>query len=113
MMARRKNPENETEEDKKIRRVKEKIANGPSRSDKISWKRKLNNLEKLYQKISPIEDKILDLIAEKQPIFDEMQGIREEMMNECIHPFDYLTVDGKEIICKFCNKKMKWLKKEN
>ncbi len=112
-MARRKNPENETEEQRKIRKVKEKIANGPKRSEKISWNRKMRNLEALYEEIKPIEDEILELLAKKQPIFDKMQEIREEMTNECIHPFDYLVVKDDYIICKFCNKRMKWLKNES
>ncbi len=108
-MARRKNPENETAEDKRIRKIKEKIANGPKRSEKISWNRKRKNLESLYEKIRPIEDKILELISEKQPIFDEMQEIRGTMVDECIHPFDYLVVKDDHILCKFCNKKLKVL----
>lgn len=108
-MARRKNPENETTEDKQLRKIKEKIANGPKRAEKISWNRKRNNLESLYDKIRPIEDKILELVAQKQPIFDEMQEIRESMVDECIHPFDYLVVNDDHILCKFCNKKLKVL----
>ena len=106
-MGRRKNPENETAEDKRIRKIKEKIANGPKRADKISWNRKLKNLEALYEKIRPIEDEILKLLAEKQPIFDDMQAIRQEMTDNCIHPFDYLEVKDDFVICKFCNKRMK------
>ncbi len=106
-MARRKTPENETPEQKEERHIKEKIANGPTRADKVSWKRKQENLEKLYDKIRPLEEQILSLIAEKQPIFDEMQAIRETMVDECIHPYDYLVVKDGYVECKFCNRKLK------
>jgi small-conductance mechanosensitive channel len=106
-MARRKKPENETPEERQERHIKEKIANKPNRPEKVSWNRKLANLEKLYEKIQPIEEQILDLIAQKQPIYDEMQEIREEMVNECIHPYDYLVINDDHVLCKFCNKKLK------
>lgn len=106
-MARRKTPENETAEERKIRHTKEKIANGPPRAEKVSWNRKLANLEALYAKITPLEDQILDLIAQKQPIYDEMQEMRNTMVDECIHPFDYLVVKDDHILCKFCNRRMK------
>lgn len=108
-MARRKTPENETTEERKDRHRKEKIANGPKRAEKVSWNRKLANLEALYDKITPLEDQILDLIAQKQPIYDEMQEIRSTMVDECIHPFDYLVIQDDHILCKFCNRKMKVL----
>ena len=106
-MPRRKVPENESAEDKRIRLIKEKIAGGPDRSAKVAWKRKMSNLEALYDKIKPIEDKILELMASKTPILDEMQTIREEMVCECVHPFDYLVVKEDHVLCKFCDRKMK------
>jgi len=108
-MARRKTPENETADERKIRHIKEKIANGPSRTEKVSWNRKRNNLEDLHEKIQPLEEQILDLLVAKQPIFDEMQRIRNSMVDECIHPFDFLVVKEDHVLCKFCNKKLKLL----
>jgi len=49
------------------------------------------------------------LIAKKQPIYDEMQEIREVMVDECIHPFDFLEVKDDHVLCKFCNRKLKLL----
>jgi len=105
-MARRKTPDDETPEEKTIRQYKEKIANAPSRSEKVSWNRKMSNLQALHEKIVPIEEEIIALMEKKQPIFDEMQEIREVMVNECIHPFDHLEFHENHIRCKFCNKKM-------
>lgn len=107
-MPRRKVPDNETEDEKRIRLIKEKISGNADRSAKVAWKRKLSNLEALYEKVRPIEEEILTLMAKKTPILDEMQVLREEMVNECVHPFDYLIVkeDG-QVICKFCNNKLK------
>ena len=108
-MARRKTPPNETPAEKIERQLKEKVANTPTRADKVSWNRKRTNLEAFYDKIRPIEDRILDLTAQKQPIFDDMQAIREVMVDECIHPYDYLAVVDGHVMCKFCNRKLKLL----
>ena len=108
-MARKKIPENETAEEKKVRLLKEKITGGFSRAEKVSWNRKMDNLLALYEKISPIEEEIIALIAQKQPIYDEMQEIRQTMVDECIHPYDYLDVKEDHLICKFCNRKLKLL----
>lgn len=104
-MAKRKIPENETAEDQAKRKVRETIANTADRSEKTSWNRKMDNMVKLMAQIRPIEEQILDLQAEKQPIFDEIQELRALMVKECVHPYEYLVVTGeKSATCKFCNK---------
>lgn len=105
-MARRKTPSNETEQQKQERQLKEIIANGPSRSEKVSWNRKMDNMVKLMSKLSPIEEEIIALQAKKIPVFDEIQALRETMVTECIHPFEYLVINEDHILCKFCNKKL-------
>ena len=105
-MARKKKPINETIEDARIRQDLEKIANTPSRSEKTSWNRKMNNMVKLLSLLRPIEDKILELQAQKEPIFDEIQILRCVMIKECIHPEEYLLHKGDYIQCKFCEKKL-------
>ena len=105
-MARRKKPLNETEQEAEIRRQLEAVANNSSRSEKTSWNRKMNNMVKLLALLRPIEDKILELYAQKEPIFDEIQVLREVMVRECVHPYEYLIHKGNHLVCKFCNKKI-------
>ena len=105
-MARRKTPENETPDQKQERQIKETIANGPSRGEKVSWNRKMDNMVKLFAKITPIEEKILELMSEKQPLFDEIQQLRQTMVTECVHPYEYLVVKDTHVLCKFCNRKI-------
>ena len=105
-MARRKKPLNETEQEAEIRRQLEAVANNSSRSEKTSWNRKMNNMVKLLALLRPIEDKILELYAQKEPIFDEIQVLREVMIRECVHPYEYLIHKDDHIVCKFCNKKI-------
>ena len=105
-MARKKKPKNETEEQALIRKELEKVANVPSRSEKTSWNRKMNNMVKLLALLRPIEDQILELIAQKEPIFDEIQLLRAVMKKECVHPYEYLIHKGDHIVCKFCEKKI-------
>lgn len=108
-MARRKTPENETPEEQNIRRIKEAIANAANRSEKTSWNRKLDNMVKYMARLRPIEEKIIDLQAEKMPIFDDIQKLRGIMVNECVHPYEYLEVHVDEGFteCKFCNRKVR------
>lgn len=107
-MARRKKPENETPEQANERILFESISNHANRSEKTAWKRKLVNMEKLIETIRPIEEKILDIIKdEKQPILDDIQALRQEMVKECIHPYEHLVQKDGYVECKFCNKRIR------
>lgn len=106
-MARRKAPENETVEQQRDRRIREAIANAANRSEKTSWNRKMDNMVKLMSLLRPIEEKIIELQAEKMPIFDEIQELRATMINECVHPYEYLSIHEEHIECKFCSKNIR------
>ena len=105
-MARRKRPANETEEEARIRKIFEDISNHATRGEKASWRRKMASMEKHLALLSPIEDQILELQAQKESIFDDIQVIRATMVNECIHPYDYLIYKEDHVVCKFCNKQV-------
>ena len=105
-MARQRKPDNETPEQARIRRMLEAVANNSDRSEKTSWNRKLDNMVKLVAKLTPIEDQIAELEAQKIPILDEVQALRNVMVNECIHPLDHLVYHDDHILCKFCNKRI-------
>lgn len=107
-MARRSKPENETPEQEAERQLLEAVANSSDRSEKTSWNRKLDNMVGLLAQLAPIEERIIELQAEKMPIFDKVQILREAMVGECIHPYQYLTQIGENVVlCKFCNKRVK------
>lgn len=91
----------------------ERIANTASRSDKVSWNRKMDNMIRLLAKIKPIEDEILDLHAKKTEVVDEIAELRRVMVAECIHPFNYLVEHEDYVLCKFCDKKIVNLKNKN
>lgn len=102
-MARRKKPEGETAEEAKYRHVLEHIANFSTRSEKTSWNRKLDSMVKLLAKLTNVEDKILELISTtKTPIMDEIDELRELMVQECIHPYEHLAFGENYVDCKFC-----------
>lgn len=103
-MARRKKPENETQEEAEIRKRLEAVANHATRSEKTSWQRKQNNLDKLIvDKLHPIEDDILKLVVKKNRYLDEIETVRLEMVYTCVHPIDLLVDNGDETVtCKFC-----------
>lgn len=108
-MARRKKPEGETPEQALSRRTLETIANAATRSEKVSWDRKMDNMVKMLTKLRPIEQKITDLMAQKQPMFDEIAALRADMVRDCIHPYSHLVQKQSEadevVECKFCQKR--------
>lgn len=108
-MARRKKPDGETAEQQKARLALETISNTSTRSEKMSWDRKMDSMVKLLATLRPIEDQIIELMAKKQPIFDAIADLRSEMTYNCVHPITHLVVkpsdDGEYIECKFCLKR--------
>jgi len=106
-MARRKIPENETEEQTKERKILESIANHANRSEKTAWKRKLGNMEALLEELRPIEEKIMDIYRdEKQPLLDKIAELREIMVKDCVHPYEHLVLKDGYVECKFCGKRL-------
>ncbi len=105
-MARRNKPEEETPAETNERRVREEISNAANRSEKTSWNRKMDNMVKLLAALCPIEEQIIELQAKKIPLFDEIQVLRTQMVNECIHSFENLVVEPTHVRCKFCDKKL-------
>jgi hypothetical protein len=103
-MAKRKKPENETPTQTEERQLISEIADSASRGEKVSWDRKMDNMVSLLATLKPIEDKILDLMAQKTPIMDEVNALRKTMIRDCVHPQTHLTVHGQTVHCKFCNK---------
>ena len=83
------------------------IVASSSRNEKMSWKRKLDNMTKLILKLDPIEQKIIKIIdEEKNPILDEIHRLRHIMVNECIHPKEYIVSKDGIYVCKFCERKI-------
>lgn len=120
-MARRKAPANETIEEMEIRKEREEISNHATRSEKVSWERQFGNMQKLLEtKIQPLENKIIALMAEKSEYIDEMVALRDELVRDCIHPFEHVVEDpvNESLVvgagtghsgiytCKFCDKKV-------
>jgi hypothetical protein len=63
-------------------------------------------MEKLIALLSPIEDQLLEFNAQKDAIVDDVILLRGIMVNECVHPYDYLIHKEDHIVCKFCNKRI-------
>ncbi len=104
-MAIKRKIDNETEDQKSDRLHKEVVSNYATRSEKTSWSRKRNNLEKVINKtIRPVEERILDLHNELRPAYDKVSAMREEMVESCVHPYDLLIIVGDTVHCKFCQR---------
>ena len=109
-MARRKKPEGETMEEARVRLLLSAVADNSTRSEKVSWDRKMDGMVRLLSTLTPIEDKITALLAKKMPIIDEIQVLRDDMVDDCVHPYSHLVLKtnstGDEYVeCKFCNRK--------
>jgi hypothetical protein len=105
IIARRKKPEGETPDEAVVRHRLEQIADNATRSEKVSWDRKMDNMVSLIAKLRPIEDQTLDLMAQKVPILDEIEILRREMVRECVHPYTHLVDHEGTVKCNFCSKR--------
>lgn len=82
------------------------IAAHHGKNEKLAWKRKVKKMMGFIDDAGVIQNQILELIASKQPILDEIAILRAEMTKECIHPKDHLVHVQTYIICKFCDSKI-------
>lgn len=104
-MARMKKPEGETPEQTKIRHIMETISGAATRNEKVSWGKKLENMEQLMDQLEPIEQQIVELMDQKAPILDGIMNLRQEMVQSCVHPYTHLVYKENYVVCKFCYKK--------
>jgi len=84
------------------------LAIATDKNEKLAWVRKRKKIKELIDTIKPIEDSILQLIGQKQPIIDEIVELRAIMVKDCIHPEDSLIHHGSYIHCKFCDKNIRF-----
>lgn len=89
------------------------VAGFADNAEKLAWRRKLKKMEKLLEELEPFEEQILELYTLKQPIMDKIEAVRREMVQECIHPKEYLVHRGTHVECKFCNKLIKPVDKKD
>lgn len=83
--------------------VKKIIANQAVQSDKTAWNRKYSNLQVLVERINELSDQVLVIEDQKIPIALEIHELRTQMLQECIHPQEYLVVVDGIATCKFCD----------
>lgn len=74
-------------------------------SDKNSWLRKYDNMQKLIEQVNEFANEIMEIEKKRIPIFDEIAVLRQLMVDECIHPIDQLVEHEDYVECKFCNRK--------
>lgn len=105
-MARQRKPEHENQEEAVTRRRLETVANAATRSEKVAWERKMDNMQSMINTLKPLEDQILEIMVKKNVILDGVAGLRKEMVRDCIHPYEHLVPhDDRTVTCKFCNKR--------
>jgi hypothetical protein len=74
-------------------------------SDKNSWLRKFDNMQKLVDEVNAYAEEITEIDKKMLPLFDDIAILRNTMVDECIHPIDQLVEHDDHVECKFCNKK--------
>jgi ribosomal protein L16 Arg81 hydroxylase len=94
------------DEDEVAKEIKQVSAHA-DKNQRLAWRRKKARIDTLIERIQPLQDKKLEIILQMQPIMDEIEAVRQEMVKECIHPKDHLVHKGTHIECKFCKSKLK------
>ena len=74
--------------------------------DKVMFSRKLEELNQLLEVIRTYEDRISEIMIEKQVHMDKLQALRISMVKLCVHPTEFLTEVENHIFCKFCEKRL-------
>ncbi len=105
-MARKRKITEDNIENFEEHKLKDTISNAATQNEKVSWNRKLNNMSKLINELRPIEDKLLDLTNIKNELVDKISELRKIMVQDCIHPYEYLVQKDGYFECKFCYKKL-------
>ncbi len=69
-----------------------------------AWERKQQNFIKILSEIQPLEDKIIDSLATKNKIIKDIVQLREQIINHCPHPDEFVIEKNGKKYCKFCEK---------
>jgi chromosome segregation ATPase len=93
--------------EKDVKKDLDTVAGYSQNDAKLAWRRKKKKLDALIEELEPIQNKIIELYEEKQPIMDKIAELRQTMVQECVHPKDYLVHKGTHVECKFCDKIIK------
>lgn len=94
------------DEDTALKQLNE-VSKHADKNQRLAWRRKKARIDELISRIQPLQDEKLRIIMEMQPIMDDIEAVRRDMVKECIHPLDHLVHKGTHIECKFCNMKLK------
>jgi hypothetical protein len=82
------------------------VASHRTKNEKLAWKRKINKMMGFLADAHEFEERILELMRQKQPVMDSIAELRAEMIKECVHPRDHLVHMNTHIVCKFCENKI-------
>lgn len=94
-------------EQKRIQAVFQAIGSHAIKGEVAAWTRKRKSIERVVAtSIRPLEDQIIAANAALQPLYDQLNTMRAEMVEFCIHPIDMLAYKGDHVICKFCGAKL-------
>jgi hypothetical protein len=75
--------------------------------DKVAWNRLYVKMQTQIAKVNAIEDTIMDLQLEKMSHMDNIQEIKKELDQTCIHPEEWVVRDKDDATiatCKLCGK---------
>lgn len=85
---------------------KEYIASLPDRSEVRSWERKCVTMQRLLDELAPIEEQMFEIMRERLPLVNQIEDLRFQMTQECIHPVEHLVEKDDHVICKFCDRRL-------
>lgn len=82
------------------------ISSIPDKSEVRSWERKCVAMSRLIAELEPLSDQILALMKERQPLIDQVEELRHQMTQECIHAKEHLVQYDDHVHCRFCERKL-------
>lgn len=87
--------------------VLQAISNHANKNEIAGWNRKRKAIERVIEThIRPLEDKIMELNAQLMPLYDQLNKMRGELTEFCVHPIDMLIYKDGHVVCKFCSAKL-------
>ena len=82
------------------------IFKNTNKNEKLAWARKNKKLQELIATMTPIQEKLMELLQQKQVILDEVIVLRKQMVRDCVHSPEFLIHHGDHVECKFCGVKL-------
>jgi hypothetical protein len=92
-------------------KIKNKVYNVSPRYDKTAWLRRYEKMIGIIENdINPLVEMKYKIDDQLQQLFDQVAVLKQELVDNCIHPVDMQEVidqDEHVVYCGFCKRKLR------